>query len=310
MIRVSPPVQAALARGEAVVALESTVLTHGLPRPDNLALGRRLEAVVREVGAVPATVAVLSGELHVGIDDDAMRHLAESADAAKASLWNLAALVASGADAGTTVATTLHAAARAGIPVFATGGLGGVHGEPYDESADLTALARESVVTVCAGPKSVLDVAASLERLETSGVCVAGWRSDTLAGFLTPLTDLPLAVRCDEVEQVASLLHTQRDLGLPGGVVLSRPEHDGMAAERVRELLAAVHADARLAGVRGKDVTPYLLRRLSERSDGETVRVNLRLLEGNARLAAEVAIAIARQREIRAASTSPNEVPA
>lgn len=310
MIRVSPHVQAALVRGEAVVALESTVLTHGLPRPDNLALGRRLEAAVREAGAVPATVAILSGVMHVGIDDESMQRLAESDGVAKASLWNLAALVASGADAGTTVATTLHAAARAGIAVFATGGLGGVHHEPYDESADLAALARESVVTVCSGPKSVLDVAATLERLESSGVCVAGWRSDTLAGFLTPLTDLPLQVRCDEAEQVASLLHTQRDLGLPGGVVLSRPETDGLDPSRLATLLASVHEDAHAAGVRGKDVTPYLLRRLAERSSGDSVTVNLRLLEGNARLAAEIAIAIARQRERRAASTSPNEVPA
>lgn len=308
MIRVSPTVQAALTQGAPVVALESTVLTHGLPRPANLELGRRLEAVVREAGAVPATVAVLAGELTVGIDDDAMHRLAE-ADASKASLWNLAAVMVAGGDAGTTVATTLHAAARVGIAVFATGGLGGVHVDPFDESADLTALARESVVTVCSGPKSVLDAAATLERLETAGVPVAGWRSDRLAGFLTPTTDLALPMRCDEADQVASLLHLHRDTGLPGGVVLSRPETEGLEAGRLRALTAAARADATAAGIRGKDVTPFLLRRLAERSDGATVTVNLRLLEGNARLAAEVAIAIAAQRELRAATTSPNEVP-
>ena len=308
MIRVSPTVQAALAEGAPVVALESTVLTHGLPRPANLELGRRLEAVVREAGAVPATVAVLAGELTVGLDDDAMVRLAE-ADASKASLWNLAAVMVAGADAGTTVAVTLHAVSRVGIAVFATGGLGGVHVDRYDESADLTALARESVVTVCSGPKSVLDAAATLERLETAGVPVVGWRSDHLAGFLTPTTDLPLPMRCDEADQVASLLHLHRDTSLPGGVVLSRPEAAGLDAATLRELTEAAQADAAAAEIRGKDVTPFLLRRLAERSDGATVSVNLRLLEGNARLAAEVAIAIAAQRELRAATTSPNEVP-
>lgn len=292
MIRVSPPVQAALARGEAVVALESTVLTHGLPRPDNLALGRRLEAVVREAGAVPATVAVIAGELRVGIDDDTMQQLAERDDAAKASLWNLAALVATGADAGTTVATTLHAASRAGIAVFATGGLGGVHVDRSDESADLAALARESVVTVCSGPKSVLDVAATLERLETLGVCVAGWRSDHLAGFLTPLTDLPLPVRCDDADEVASILHTQRDLGLPSGVVLSRPETEAFSPERLRSLLDAAAADASAAGVRGKDVTPFLLGRVMEATEGRSLAANAALVENNARLASRIAIAL------------------
>ncbi len=308
MIRVSPAVQAALAQGAPVVALESTVLTHGLPRPTNLELGRRLEAVVREAGAVPATIAVLAGELSVGIDDEAMRRLAET-EVAKASLWNLAAVLIAGLDGGTTVSTTLHAASRAGIAVFATGGLGGVHVDAEDVSADLTALARESVVTVCSGPKSVLDAAATLERLETAGVPVAGWRSQHLAGFLTPHTDIALPIRCDDADEVASLLHMQRDTGLPAGIVLSRPEPDGLDPETLRELTDAARADATAAGVRGKDVTPFLLRRLAERSDGVTVSVNLRLLEGNARLAAEVATAIAAQRELRAATTSPNEVP-
>ncbi len=307
MIRVGPAVQTALARGEPVVALESTVVTHGLPRPDNLALGRRLEEVVRAHGAVPATVALVEGVLTVGIDDDAMRRLAER-DVAKASLWNLAALVAAGADAGTTVAATLFAASRTGVAVFATGGLGGVHVEAFDESADLTALARESVVTVCAGPKSVLNASATLERLETAGVAVVGWRSERLAGFLTPHTDLVLSARCDTADQVAATFHAQRDLGLAGALVLSRPEPEGLPNDVLDDLLRAVHADADAAGVRGKDVTPYLLRRLAERSEGATVRVNLRLLEGNAALGAEIAIAIARARTLRAASTSPNEV--
>jgi pseudouridylate synthase len=308
MMRVAAPVREALAAGAPVVALESTVLTHGLPRPRNLELGRRLESVVREAGALPATIAVLSGELVVGIDDAEMARLA-ARPAAKASLWNLAGLVARGDDAGTTVAATLHAAGRCGIGVFATGGLGGVHHGPFDESADLTALAREGVVTVCSGPKSVLDAAATLERLETAGVAVVGWRSDRLAGFLTASTDLPLALRADDVEEVARLARAQRSLGLPGAVVVSRPVEAGLDRPRLQAWLDEAAEDAAGALVRGRDVTPFLLERLAQLSDGATVEVNLRLLEANARLAAEIAVALAATgRTARRASSTPSGV--
>jgi pseudouridylate synthase len=292
MMRLAEPVREALATGHPVVALESTVLTHGLPRPGNLALGRRLEAVVREGGAVPATVGVVAGELVVGLSDDEMTHLAER-PASKASLWNLAGLVAQGADAGTTVATTLHAAGRSGIGVFATGGLGGVHHVAFDESADLAALARERVITVCAGPKSMLDASATLERLETAGVAVVGWRSDRLAGFLCALTDLPLPLRADEPRDVARIARAQRALALPGAIVVSRPADDALDPALLDGWLAEAAADAARSGVRGRDVTPFLLGRLAELSKGATVDVNLRLLEANARLAAEIAVALA-----------------
>lgn len=295
MIQVAAPVASALAEGRPVVALESTVLTHGLPRPRNLELARALERAVRARGAVPATVGVLDGALHVGLDRAQTERLALGAEpVAKASPWNLAALVASGRPAGTTVATTLHAAAAAGVRAFATGGIGGVHPEPFDESADLAALARYPLVTVCAGAKSVLDVPATLERLETAGVPVLGWRSDALAGFHVPLTDLPVAARVDDAESVARTFLAHRALGLPGGLLLSQPVDPGLDPADLARWLEAARADVRARAVRGKDVTPALLAALAARSDGATVDVNVRLLEANARLAADVAVAIAR----------------
>ena len=292
MIQVAAPVSAALAAGHPVVALESTVLTHGLPRPRNLELGRSLERIVRDGGAVPATVGVLDGRLFVGLDDAQMERLARG-PAAKASPWNLAALIAAGRAAGTTVATTLHAAAAAGVRAFATGGIGGVHREPFDESADLAALARYPVVTVCAGAKSVLDVPATVERLETAGVPILGWRSDRLAGFHVPLGDLPIAERVESVDDIVRTFLAHRALGLPGGVLVSQPVAEGLDPDDLERWLADAHADVRAGGARGKDVTPALLAALAVRSNGATVDVNVRLLEANARLATEVAVALA-----------------
>jgi pseudouridine-5'-phosphate glycosidase len=292
VIQVAAPVAAALAAGRPVVALESTVLTHGLPRPRNLELGRALERIVRAGGAVPATVGVLDGALIVGLDEAQMARLAQG-PAAKASPWNLAALVAAGRAAGTTVATTLHAAAAAGVRAFATGGIGGVHREPFDESADLAALARYPVVTVCAGAKSVLDVPATVERLETAGVPVLGWRSDRLAGFHVPLGDWPVAGRVETVDEIARTFLAHRALGLPGGVLVSQPVAEGLDPSDLARWLEEAHADVRAGGARGKDVTPALLAALAARSNGATVEVNVRLLEANARLATEIAVALA-----------------
>jgi pseudouridine-5'-phosphate glycosidase len=292
IIRIHPEVADALAAGRAVVALESTVITHGLPAPDNLVLARQLEATVRAGGAVPATVALIGGVLKVGLSAAEMDFLA-SCQAHKASLWNLAWLCASGADAGTTVATTLHAAQLAGILVFATGGIGGVHHEPFDESADLLALASYPLVTVCAGPKSILNATATLERLETLGVPVIGYRSDMLAGFHVPQTDLPLAARCDEAGQLAACFLKQRQLGLKGGILVSNPVSAGLDPEALARWLTEAHKRAQ-AQVSGKDVTPFLLAQLAALSGGETVSVNLRLLNENAALAAEIAGALAK----------------
>lgn len=292
-IRISEPVRAAIASGEPVVALESTLITHGLPRPANLAAGRELESTVKDNGALPATVGVLGGELVVGLADDELAELA-NVPADKASTWNLAAIIAAGGSAGTTVATTLLAAELAGISVFATGGIGGVHFTAYDESADLAALARHSVLTVCAGPKSILDARATLERLETAGVPVVGYRSDSLAGFLVPLTALRLSTRVDSPDAAARVLAAQRRLGLAAGVVLSNPVSSGLTDEGFGTYLRQAEAALEREGVAGRDTTPFLLDALARISDGETVSVNTRLLRENAGLAASVAVALAR----------------
>jgi pseudouridylate synthase len=297
---VAPHVADALSRGTPVVALESTVLTHGLPRPRNLALARRMETLVQDQGALPATVGVIDGRVVVGLSDEQVERLSMGG-AEKASTWNLAALAAAGADAGTTVATTLYAAHAAGIDVFATGGIGGVHDTAFDESADLPALARYPVLTVCAGPKSILDANATLERLETLGVPVVGYRSERLAGFVVPTIDLALPSRVDDPEAAAAVLLAHRALGLPGGVLVSNPVSAGIDGATFARFLAAARDDARDEDVRGRDTTPYLLERLAVHSQGSTVDVNLRLLEENAILAgrvrsAEPAVAGAPQR--------------
>lgn len=290
--RVAPPVAAALTGGEAVVALESTVITHGLPRPENLFLARRLEAVVREGGALPATVGLLGGELVVGLDEAELEYLA-GVSADKASLWNLAALMASGRDAGTTVAATLFAAQRAGIEVFATGGIGGVHprlgSEPsFDESADLAALARYPLLVVCSGAKSILDVEATLERLESLGVAVMGYRSDRFAGFYSPHSPWPVPARAETAAEVARAYRAQRALGL-AAMIVSNPVTRGLTEAEVVAWVEEATREARAKRKGGKDLTPFLLARLAELSGGRSLEVNLRLLEENARLGAELA---------------------
>jgi pseudouridine-5'-phosphate glycosidase len=288
-LRIAPSIRQAQRAGRAVVALESTVVTHGLPRPQNLALARRLEAVVREAGAVPATIGVVDGTVVIGLSDAELERLAFDPGADKASSWNLAWLVAHGRSAGTTVATTLFAASRAGIRVFATGGIGGVHPHPFDESADLPALARHALVTVCAGPKSILDAAATLERLETLGVPLLGYRSEALAGFLVPLTELSLPARIDTPDQAMAVLDAQHALGMGGGVLVSNPVSEGLQPRQFAAWLERARADLTRAGIRGRDTTPFLLARIAELSEGRSVEVNLRLLEENARLAAAIA---------------------
>ncbi len=291
-LRISAEVADALANRAPVVALESTVITHGLPRPHNLELATRLEEVVREAGAVPATVGVVAGEVRVGLERSDLERLA-AGGADKASLWNLAALVAAGRDAGTTVATTLYAAHGAGIKVFATGGIGGVHDTPFDESADLGALAAYRVLTVCAGPKSILDAEATTERLETLGVPMVGYRSDRLAGFVVRETSIRLPSRVDDPAAAAAVLRAQEQLGLRSGVLVSNPVSAGLSHDRFDAWLQAARASAGVAGVHGRDTTPYLLDAIAKLSGGETMTVNLRLLEENARLAATIAGAYA-----------------
>lgn len=247
---------------------------------------------MREEGGVPATVGVVGGDLVVGLNDAELERLAMG-QADKASLWNIGALTAKGADAGTTVATTLLAAHLTGVSVFATGGIGGVHDAAFDESADLPALARYSVLTVCAGPKSILDAQATVERLETLGVAVVGYKSNNLAGFLVEQTDIKVPSRADSAKEAAAILAANRDLGLQAGVLLSNPVSTGLSQTEFDDLLARANAAAQAAGVRGRDSTPFMLASLAELSEGRTVDVNLRLVEENTRLATAVAAAIA-----------------
>jgi pseudouridylate synthase len=293
---VSPEVQTALRDGQAVVALESTVITHGLPKPQNLDLALALETVVRNAGAVPATIAIFNGDLLVGLERQQMELLA-STRVDKASLWNLAAIMAQGRSAGTTVSVTLHAAALVGIFVFATGGIGGVHHEPFDESSDIAALARYPVITVSAGAKSILDVKGTLERLETYGVPVLGYRSDRLAGFHVQQTPYKLPARVETSEEIARAFIAQRKLKLSAGLLVSNPVSQGIDPLTLESWLDRAHEQAHSREMTGKDVTPFLLAQLADLSNNKTVEVNLRLLQENAALAARVALTLARLRQ-------------
>ena len=293
-------VRDALADGRAVVALESTIISHGLPRPDNVRMAREFEQAVRDGGAVPATVAVIDGEARVGLDDAALDRLATDEDAVKVSVRELAAVAARGGVGSTTVASTAHLAAVAGITVFATGGLGGVHRgaqETFDESADLSTLSRTGVLVVCAGVKSILDVGATLERLETLGVGVLGYRTDRFPGFYLADSGHDAGWRVESADEVASILAARPRVGTTGlGLVLGNPitaddELDHALHDR---LLESGLAAADREGIHGKDVTPYLLDWFHRESGGESLRANVALVRSNARLAAEVATAYAR----------------
>src|SRR3954454_22513255 len=286
-------VRTALDEGRPVVALESTIIAHGLPRPDNLPVAREIEGVVRENGAVPATIAIVDGDVRVGLDDAALQALANADGVAKCGVRDLAPVVARKGDGATTVAATSHLAERAGIRVFATGGLGGVHRgahDSFDESADLGTLARVGICVVCAGVKSILDIPATLERLETLNVTVLGYRTDTFPAFYLTSSGLPVTWRVDSAAEAATVLRERDALGAPGAVVVANPLDEQMDPELhdrvLREGLAA------LAGVSGRDVTPFLLERFHRETGGESLRANVRLVLRNAALAAEIAGAL------------------
>lgn len=294
-LHLHPTVEGALADGRPVVALESTVITHGLPRPTNLKTARSMERAVRERGAAPAIVAILNGRIHVGLDHEQLEHLALEAEAVKVSRRDLAACVALGRDGGTTVAGTMIAAHAAGVRVFATGGIGGVHrGDRGDVSADLPELARTPVAVVCAGAKSILDLPRTLEWLETAGVPVLGWRTDEFPAFFSPTSGLPVSQRVDDAETAARVVQAHWRLGLGSGALLAAPvpADAGIPGEDVQADLEAAERAAQAEGVQGKELTPYLLSELAERTGGRTLQANLALLENNARIAADLAEAL------------------
>jgi pseudouridine-5'-phosphate glycosidase len=297
-IRVADEVAAALADGRPVVALESTIVAHGLPRPDNRRIAGEIEEAVRAEGAVPATIAVLGGEVRVGLDAAALEEIASRDDVLKLGVRDLGPALVRGVPGATTVASTATIAARAGISAFATGGLGGVHrgaAETFDESADLLALADAPVVVVCAGVKSILDVGATLERLETLSVPVLGFGTDRMPGFY--LTDSGHAVpwRVDDPAEVAEIQRSRRELGLRQAVVVANPlppEEAMDPALHDRVLIDALTA-AEEQGVAGKEATPFVLGRFHAGTAGESLRVNVALVLRNAALAARIAAALA-----------------
>ena len=298
MLAVQAEVSEALAAGAPVVALESTIISHGLPKQTSVSTARRIEDAVRRTGAVPATIALLDGRVHIGLDDDSLRRVGERADVAKTSLRDLGPVLARGLVGATTVAATSYLAHRVGIRVFATGGLGGVHrdaAETWDESADLAALAQTPVIVVCAGVKSILDVPATLERLETLSVPVAGYRTDTFPGFYVRDTEMSVPWRYDEPEEVAAAMRVRDELGLQPGMVLAQPvdAEDEMDADLHADTLRSGLAAARATGVSGKDVTPMLLGHFHEHTAGASVATNVALVLANASLAGRVATAFA-----------------
>ena len=297
-MKIAPEVADALAGGRPVVALESTLISHGLPRPRNLEVAREVEGEVRGAGAVPATVAVLGGQVRVGLDERALEAVASRDGVVKCGVRDLAPLAARGGDGATTVASTAHLAARAGIGVFATGGLGGVHRgarETWDESADLETLARTGIVVVCAGVKSILDVGATLERLETLGVTVLGFGTDRFPGFYLSDSGHPVAWRVDSASEVAAIVAARAGLGTADrAVVVANPLPEGEQLDPAlheRVLEAGLGAAGR-EGVGGKDVTPFLLDFVHGETGGASLEANVRIVVRNAELAGRIAAAM------------------
>ncbi len=290
-----PKVAEALRTGQPVVALESTLITHGLPYPDNLDTACAIEAAVCEAGAVPATIAILGGKIIVGLDATQLEYLATAQNVHKCSRRDLGTVVAQGLDGATTVAGPMIVAALAGIQVFATGGIGGVHrGHPFDISADLAELERTAVTVVCAGAKSLLDLPLTLEQLETRGVPVIGYGTSELPAFFSRASGLPIDSRADTPEQVAAIVRARRQLRLVGGELVTVPVP--IEAELPRaEAEAAIAQATRLAdaeSITGAAVTPFILARIAELTNGRSKKANIALLLNNARVAAEIAQAM------------------
>ena len=299
-LEIGEEVRAALASGRPLVALESTIISHGMPWPENVETALRVEAIVREAGAIPATVAVIGGRLVAGLDRSGIELIGRAGAAvSKASRRDLPRLVASGEDGATTVAATMIIAAMAGIRVFATGGIGGVHRgaeSSWDVSADLEELGKTPVCVVCAGAKAILDLPKTLEYLETRGVPVIGYRTDELPAFYSARSGIALVERADEARDIALRIKASRELGFSTGMVVANPVPEAMSMEREameREIEKALQAadDAR---VRGRDVTPFLLGKMKELTSGESLETNIALVLNNARLAAEIALALSK----------------
>ena len=295
-IKLSAEVANALKAGKPVVALESTIISHGLPRPSNLEVALECERIVRDAGAVPATIALLDGKILVGLEQSELEAIANRDDISKASIRDLAIIVAQGKSAATTVAATAHIAALAGIHVFATGGLGGVHrgaNESFDESADLTALANVDMTMICAGVKSILDVPATLERLETLAISLVGYKTTAFPGFYLTDSGYTLEHRVDSPAEIAAIIKARKEVGtLTKALVVANPVVKEMDKARHDEILKSGLEKAEQQGVIGKNVTPFLLEHFHTTSKGESLAINTEIIKANCLLGAQIAVAL------------------
>jgi pseudouridine-5'-phosphate glycosidase len=295
-IKLSAEVSSAIKAGKPIVALESTIISHGLPRPSNLEVALECERIVRDAGAVPATIALLDGKILVGLERSELDAIANREDISKASIRDLAIIVASGKSAATTVAATAHIAAMAGIHVFATGGLGGVHrgaNESFDESADLTALANVDMTMICAGVKSILDVPATLERLETLAISLVGYKTNAFPGFYLTDSGYTLEHRVDSPAEIAAIIKARTAVGtLSKALVVANPVVKEMNKSRHDEILQSGLEKAAQQGVVGKNVTPFLLEHFHTTSHGESLAINTEIIKANCLLGAQIAVAL------------------
>ncbi|OJV66827.1 MAG: pseudouridine-5-phosphate glycosidase [Clostridiales bacterium 38-18] len=292
---IKPEVAKALAEGKAVVALESTIISHGMPYPQNVKTALEVESIVRENGAIPATIAILGGRLKVGLTEDEIEYLGKAKNVIKTSRRDIPFIVAKGVDGATTVASTMILAALAGVKVFATGGIGGVHRgaqETYDVSADLQELAQTNVAVVCAGAKSILDIGLTLEYLETHGVPVVGYQTEELPAFYTRKSGFGVDYRIDSPVELATALKAKWDLGLQGGMVVANPipEAYAMDYDVITEAINSAVKEAEEKGIKGKESTPFLLAKVKELTAGTSLDANIQLVYNNAKVAAQLAV--------------------
>lgn len=295
-LEINPEVQEALEQGKPVVALESTIISHGMPYPQNVETARNVEDIVRKNGAVPATIAIIGGKLKVGLTDKELEYFGKEEDILKASRRDLPFIISKKLDGATTVASTMIIADLAGIKVFVTGGIGGVHRgaeETFDISADLEELSKTDVAVICAGVKSILDIGLTLEYLETNGVPVVGYQTDELPAFYSPISGFGVDYKAENPEEIANALKAKWDLDLKGGMVIANPikDEDAMDHERISEAINDAIYEAEQLNIKGKAITPYLLGKVKELTKGDSLESNIKLVYNNAEVGSKIAVA-------------------
>lgn len=297
LVEITPEVKAALEAGKAVVALESTIISHGMPYPQNIQMAQKVESIVRSAGAVPATIALMDGKIKIGLTAQELEVFASSSGVAKVSMRDLPGIIARKQLGATTVATTMYAAHLAGIKVFVTGGIGGVHRgfeETMDVSADLEELAQTDVVVICAGAKAILDLPRTMEYLETKGVPVIGYKTDVLPAFFTAKSDIPLVERADSPEEIAKIILAKAQLEMRGGMLVVNPipEEYSLDHEIIDQVIEGAVQAAQEQGVSGKNITPFLLSEITKRTEGKSLEANLHLVYNNALVGGQIAAAL------------------